>query len=144
MDAEIVDLLQLMTSERSSAPLHTHKTTFGNYHFYEHFVVGEWTDEHASAEQVEMLKGLFDDYFEGAPYGYIGNRVNPHSVDVAEVRKVLKSAENLKEVAFVTYTPMGQSVAYIEKAFYDSHNLHVFPTLEEALEWMCGAMQAHC
>ena len=133
-----------MTSERSLSPLHTHKTSFGSYHFYEHFVVGEWTDDHASAEQVKTLRELFDEYFKGAPYGYIGNRVNPHSVDVAEVRKVLKGAENLKEIAFVTYTPMGQSVAYIEKAFYDSHNLHVFQTLEEALEWMAQAMQQHC
>ena len=120
--------------------LHTENTGFGVYDFYDSFVVGEWTMDHATAEQVEALRNLFDSFYKGKPYGYVGNRVNPHSVDVAEIRRVLRMAENLKEVAFVIYSTVAQSIAYIEKTFYDSHELHVFADLEDAVVWMESAM----
>lgn len=120
--------------------LRTEDTGFGIYEFYEDFVVGEWKVDHATAEQVETLRNLFDEFYKGESYGYIGNRVNPHSVDVAEVRHVLRRAENLKEVAFVIYSTVGQSIAYIEKTFYDSHELHIYSELEDAMQWMSEEM----
>jgi len=122
---------------------HTEITSFGIYDFYDGFVVGEWTDEHATAQQVAEIKILFDHYFQGKAYGYIGNRVNPHSVDVADVRDVLRKAQNLKEVAFVIYSNMAQTIAYIEKSFYDSHRLHVYSDLEQAMQWMATAIEGH-
>ena len=120
--------------------LKTEVTDFGVYDFYQYFVVGEWTVDHATAEQVEILRILFDEFFQGKPYGYIGNRVNPHSVDVAEVRTVLQQAKNLKNVAYVIYSTVAQNVANVEKTFYDSHQLHVYSDLGKAIEWMSAEM----
>ncbi len=126
--------------EKSFEKIKTEVTAFGVYDFYDNFVVGEWTEDHATAEQVDALRMCFDDFFGGKPYGYIGNRVNSHSVDVADVKSVLSQAKNLKEVAFVTYSTVSQSIAYVEKAFYKSHQLHIYSDLQEAMQWMSEEM----
>jgi hypothetical protein len=122
---------------------HTETMAFGRFDFYSNFVVGAWTDDHATAEQVVLIRDLFDSFFRGEPYGYIGNRVNAHSVDVTKVRNVLHSAVNLKEIAFVIYSEIGQQVVMIEKAVYRSHDLQVFEDLKEAMLWMHNAMKAY-
>jgi len=127
-------------AESDIKKLHTETTRFGVYDFYQDFVVGKWTEDHATAEQVDELRVLFDSYFKGKSYGYIGDRINPHSVDVAKIRTVLKKAENLKKVCFVIYSTVAQSIAYIEKTFYDSHDLQIFSDLETAKEWMSEEM----
>ena len=128
-------------SEISYRKIHTEDTGFGVYDFYDSFVVGKWQVEHATAEQVETLRNLFDSFFQGQPYGYVGNRINPHSVDVASIRNVLSKAENLRAVCFVIYSEVGENVAQIEKAIYHSHNLQIFSNLEGAIQWVGSEMK---
>lgn len=120
--------------------LKTIELDFGIFKIYKDFSVGEWTDNHVSPEQVIILIDLFDSEFEGRPYGYVANRINPHSIDVTGVARIGGSESNLKRIAFVSYTTTGRSIAYLEKGYYKKHDVEVFASLEKAIEWMHAGM----
>lgn len=109
---------------------------FGTFQKYKRFVIGKWVASEATPQQVNDLRLLLDVEFEGMPYGYIGDRVNPHSVDTVGVSNVLKMAVNLKYIAFVTYNLQAEMIASFETQFYQSHQVSIFHDLKKAMNWM--------
>lgn len=83
----------------------------------------------------ELLR-IGKEKFANQPYGYISHRVNSYAVNPM-VYMESANTPNLKAIAVVTKDETCRNNAVLERQFYkDPESFEVFPTLEEAFNWI--------
>lgn len=83
----------------------------------------------------ELLR-IGKEKFANQPYGYISHRLHSYAVNPM-VYMESANTPTLKAIAVVTMSETCRNNAVLERQFYkDPDSFEIFPTLEEAINWM--------
>ncbi|WP_034039988.1 hypothetical protein [Wocania ichthyoenteri] len=110
---------------------------FGNYYFFEKFIVGELFESiHFDWKKAELLIAeVLNFYGEHAQLGFIANRINHYSVDPQNWVKLEKKYNFISASAIVMYNMSTYMNASIEKQFAKK-SIKRCTSLHEAIEWI--------
>jgi len=130
-----------MKIERSEYSKHPHlrlKKSFGVFYFFEKFVVAEIGEgEHFSYENAkEIIDFSYIYYGSAIKIGYISNRINSYSIELALYSKMKKDGHQLIVAsAIIIYSEIGLKMATLEK-FFAKHSVKRCLSLQEAVGWI--------
>ena len=110
---------------------------FGIFKQYDRYILGT-PHKYANMgipEAREINRVIGQQYTK--PYGYIGNRVNIHSVDPTLYLYANKENPLLISVAIVVYSEASRKIAELEKQAADASGMKfgIFDDLDSAIEW---------
>lgn len=83
----------------------------------------------------ESVGNYIKSHFNGRDFGYIANRENSYSINIAQATIFNEAFPNLKAYAVVAYNPITEKVFEIEDRFF-AFNRKSFRSLDSAIEWV--------
>lgn len=116
----------------------TFELEFGDFTKFDRYILGvPHLYANIGIEEARKINRLIGSTFT-CPYGYIGDRTNPHSVDPRVYLLAQNESPLLKCIAIVVQTDASRQVALLEKQAADAAKFpfEVFDAVEDAKAWV--------
>ena len=115
----------------------TYELEFGDFTKYDRYILGvPHLYANIGIEEARKINRVIGSTFK-VPYGYIGDRRNPHSVDPRVYLLAHKESPLLNCIAIVVQSDSSREVALLEKQAADAVKFPfgVFEDVESAIKW---------
>lgn len=113
------------------------KLPFGNFYFFEKFIVSEMNEGiHFDWQRVKILSDLMVSHYgkEKQQLVYLSNRVNSYSIEPQSWLKFDKKYNLFKASGIIAYDQRGGLSVVLERIF-SKEKIKRFRSLKEAVDW---------
>jgi len=109
---------------------------FAVYECHKHYILAE-PKEGALVGKRELSKvyAMIKKHYN-APFGFIGNRINPSATHLSIYEIIKKEHPLLQAVAVVSYRPITDMISETERILLRGIHFQLFHDLEAAKEWI--------